>query len=85
MARPKKVNPIPEEETPGWEYPAMSPAEYERVRAYFGLPNQRFAKLIGVHWRQAARYKSGATPVPEPTAKLLRTAINNHLTAEDIG
>jgi hypothetical protein len=45
----------------------------------------RFAKLIGVHWRQEIRYTKGETPVPEPLAKLLRTVINHSLTAEQIG
>ena len=68
-----------------WTYPLMKPTEYSRALQYFGLPNTRFARLIGVQWRQAQRYRDGSCRIPETTAKLIRTAIRHELTAEDIG
>jgi hypothetical protein len=68
-----------------YQYPMMTPKEYERARAYFELPPDRFARLIGVQWRQEARYRAGTTPIPETTARLIRTALRLGLAAEDIG
>jgi hypothetical protein len=66
-------------------YPEMTPQEFERARQHFDLPISRFAVLIGVQWRQGQRYRTGASPVPAPVARLIRTAINNDLDAERIG
>ena len=70
---------------PKYKYPPMSPREYQRALVHFDMPNTRFARLIGVQWRQAQRYRYGEAPVPEPVARLIRTVINHGLTAEDIG
>lgn len=68
-----------------YTYPRMTPREYERARIHFDMPNTKFAGLIGVKWRQAQRYKDGSSAVPDAVAKLIRTAINHELSAEEIG
>lgn len=65
-------------------YPTMDAAEYEAARKHYGLTGVNFARLVGVGWRQAQRYQAGA-PIPEPVARLIRTAIRNNLEPEEIG
>lgn len=66
------------------EYPPMSADEYNRAREQLDLNGINFAQLIGVGWRNGQRYQAGDN-IPEPVARLIRTIINNRLTADQVG
>jgi hypothetical protein len=67
-----------------YQYPEMTPAEYESVLNHFGLTNVDLAKVIGVKGRQARRYLAGEAVIPESVAKLLRLAVNHGYDQDDI-
>jgi hypothetical protein len=67
-----------------YQYPAMTPAEYESVLDHFQLTNVDLAKVIGVKKRQVVRYRNGKAPIPESIAKLLRLAVNYGFDQDDI-
>ena len=75
---------------PAWmeipaRYPLMDATEYERARRHYNLPANQFAFMIGVGWRQGQRYRDGATVIPQPVAKLIRTALRHGLSKDEIG
>lgn len=65
-------------------YKTMTPLEFVRAQARLDLSGVDFATMIGVGWRQAQRYRDGRAPIPDPVAKLIRTALKHGLTPEEI-
>jgi len=49
----------------------MTPTQYIRLRKQLGLSNYALAPILGVSLRQAQRYESGQTTIPDPVARLL--------------
>ena len=66
------------------EYRTMTPLEFVRAQRQFDLNWVEFATLIGVGWRQVQRYRDGRVPIPDPVAKLIRTALKHGLSAREI-
>ena len=65
-------------------YQGMSTEEYRAALDKLGLSIVGSAECLGLSRRQSQRYASGATPIADPVAKLLRLAIRIGLTANDL-
>jgi hypothetical protein len=65
-------------------YEEMTTAEYRAALNKLGLTIVSSAEHLGVSHRQSQRYASGASPVADPVAKLLRLAIRTGLSANDL-
>jgi predicted transcriptional regulator len=61
----------------------MTAAELERALDRLDLTQVGAADVLGVSDRAVRRYLAG-TPIPEPTAKLLRLALARKITVDDI-
>lgn len=87
--KPPKAPDTPKTKVYGWmrkpDYPVMTPYEYDQARIHYDLPSTRFAMLLGVGWRQGQRYRDGEVDIPEPVAKLIRTALRHKLRKDEIG
>jgi hypothetical protein len=53
----------------------MTALQYRKACATLGISVYKSGEVVGVTKRQAYRYASGETPVPEIVAKLLRALI----------
>lgn len=49
----------------------LSAKEYHAIRTRFGYSNYAWRHIIGVSMRQAQRYESGETKIPETCARLM--------------
>jgi DNA-binding transcriptional regulator YiaG len=47
-------------------------SEVRKIRKRLGLSQADFGKLVGVIYVTVSRWETGATRIPEPTAKLIR-------------
>lgn len=54
----------------------MTNNQYRTALKRLGLSQRKAAKWIGVSLRTSQNYALGMTPIPEPTARLLRLVIN---------
>ena len=62
----------------------MEPEEFRRALDRLGINISAAGEVLGVSKRQALRYGTGDTEVPEAVAKLLRIAIRRKIPADDI-
>ena len=65
-------------------YQGIGAEEYRAALDKLGLSIVGSAECLGLSRRQSQRYASGATPIADPVAKLLRLAIRIGLTANDL-
>ena len=61
----------------------MTADEFNRALKALGLSVYASPEVLGVSLRQAQRYSAGET-IPMPVAKLLRAALREKLTADDL-
>jgi hypothetical protein len=61
----------------------MTKNQYRAAIKKLGLSQPRAATWLGIALRTSQNYALGVTPVPEPTARLLRLAIKLKLTPEE--
>jgi DNA-binding transcriptional regulator YiaG len=66
------------------KYPQMTPDEFDRARAHFGLTEKEFAVVVGVELRQLQRYHYAESQIPGAVARLLRAAVQHNLSADNI-
>lgn len=57
----------------------MSPKQYKAAIQKLGLSQRKAAPFFGLSLRTVQNYGSGKTPIPEPTARLIRLIINLRL------
>ena len=62
----------------------MKPDQFEAAIEKLGYKPVEIGEEIGVSKRQGQRYVSGVTPVPEPTAMLLRAALRYGFKLKDV-
>jgi len=62
----------------------MTAAQYKAAIARLGLSQERAGDWLGIGRRTSQGYALGETPVPEPTAKLLRLVVKLGLKPEDV-
>jgi hypothetical protein len=60
----------------------MSKREYHNLLARLGIGVA--GRVFGVSRAQAIRYSTGTSPIPQPTAKLIRLSARLKLTAADL-
>lgn len=54
---------------------AMTPKQFNAAVAKLGLSVYASAPALGISLRQAQRYSSGESPIPQTVAKLLRALV----------
>ncbi len=62
----------------------MTAAQYRQAIAKLGLSQHRAADWLGISRRTSQGYALGESPVPEPTAKLLRLMARLKIMPEDV-
>ena len=62
----------------------MTRTQYRAAIERLGLSIVGAAKVLGVSRRQAQRFASGESPVPEPVAKLLRLMIKHNVDPDEV-
>ena len=62
----------------------MTAKQFNAAIERLGLSQVGAAKLIGITGRTCRRYAAGDAEIPEPTAKLLRLAIDGKISVVDI-
>lgn len=62
----------------------MKPKQFNAALEQLELTQVGAAELLGFSPRTARSYAAGDTPIPEPTAKLLRLLVTGKVTFEDV-
>lgn len=62
----------------------MRPKQFNAALEQLELTQVGAAELLGFSARTARSYAAGDTPIPEPTAKLLRLLVAGKVTFEDV-
>ena len=62
----------------------MTPKQFNAAIKQLELTQVGAAKLLGFSPRTARSYAAGDTPIPEPTAKLLRLLVHRKVLFKDV-